>query len=155
MDTMWESLPVTGDPSPYRHTSRSVFLRVMVAFKNFYRAQGNPKTIAEAASQQAGTRLPLGIPHNWLLDVAPTEKCPELHNVDLTGIVCCDETLTPIGEMVVREQGTYERTGTFLCLGTLGRVYAYDPRADAVILVASSLDKLARFGLLHCELVYR
>lgn len=155
MDTTWESLPVTGDPSPYRHTSRKVFLRVMMAFRHFYRAQNDPAAITETASRQAGDRLTLGIPHNWFLDVAPTDQCPELRGKDLTGLVCCEEVLTPIGEMVVREQGEYERTATFLCLGTLGRVYAYDSQTDAAILVASSLDKLARFGLLHCELVYR
>ncbi|AAF99235.1 pr140 [rat cytomegalovirus strain Maastricht] len=155
MDTTWESLPVTGDPSPYRHTSRSVFLRVMMGFRYFYRTQGNPATIAETASRQKGDRLLLGIPHNWFLDVGPAEQWPELRDRDLTGLVCCDETLTPVGELVVREQGLYEKTAAFLCLGTLGRVYAYDSKADAAILVSSSLDKLARFGLLHCELVYR
>lgn len=155
MDTTWESLPVTSDPSPYRHTSRSVFLRVMMGFRHFYRAQGDSTAVAEAASRQIGTRLLLGIPHNWFLDVGPPEHWPELCNRDLAGLVCCDETLTPIGELVVREQGLYERTAAFLCLGTLGRVYAYDSKADAAILVSSNLDKLARFGLLHCELVYR
>ncbi|CCE56969.1 m140 protein [Murid betaherpesvirus 1] len=153
--TLWESLPVTDDPAPYRHATRSSFLRVMLAFRDFYRHQSNRGELASLVERRAGERLPLGIPHNWFVELTPASRYEELKGVDINGIVCCDEPLTVVGRIVIRNNDGYEDAGAALCLGAWTRVFVYEIQEDAMILVSPDLDKLARFGLLHCETLYR
>lgn len=156
MDTTWESLPVTEDPSPYRHATRSSFLRVMFAFKDFYRARGDHESIKKIVKSRAGDRLQLGIPYNLFVELTPKDLYPELKDINLSHIVCCDEPLTVLGRLVIRNHdGNFKNIGAALCIGARGRIYVYEISEDAAILVSPDLDKMARFGFIYCETLYR
>lgn len=155
MDTTWQSIPGTENPVPYRHATKSTFLKVMMGFKDFYKTQGDHDAIRDVVKNRAGDRLHLGIPHNWYLELTPSERYEKIKNVDLSGIVCCDEPLVVLGRIVVRNGDEYEGTELAVCMGNWGRIYVYDIPEDAAVLVAVDLDKLARFGLIHCESIYR
>nr|WEG68853.1 protein m140 [Mastomys natalensis cytomegalovirus 1]WEG68989.1 protein m140 [Mastomys natalensis cytomegalovirus 1]WEG71217.1 protein m140 [Mastomys natalensis cytomegalovirus 1] len=155
MDTTWEALPVTGDPSPYRHATRSSFLRVMAAFKDFYRAQGNHNAMREIVRKRAGDRLELGIPSSFYVQLIPKEEYVEMRDIDLSNLVCCKEKVTVLGRIVIKKGDDFIETSIALCIGSWTRIYTYEQSEDALVLVAPDLDKLARFGLIHCESIYR
>nr|WEG69816.1 protein m140 [Mastomys natalensis cytomegalovirus 3]WEG69956.1 protein m140 [Mastomys natalensis cytomegalovirus 3]WEG70096.1 protein m140 [Mastomys natalensis cytomegalovirus 3]WEG70236.1 protein m140 [Mastomys natalensis cytomegalovirus 3]WEG70376.1 protein m140 [Mastomys natalensis cytomegalovirus 3] len=155
MDTTWISVPATDDPAPYRHATKSSFLRVMLDFRDFYRTQGNPDAITAVVNNRIGDRLRLGIPHNWYVELLPQDKYEQLRDVSLSDLVCCEERITVLGKVVMQEGDIYKDVGAALCLGQWGRVYIYEISEDALILVSYDIDKLARFGLIHCETLYR
>lgn len=152
----WDQLPVPSDPAPYCHTTRSAFLRVLSDFRDFFLLQDDLPGLRALVRRDAGRRLSLGIPHNWFLQLCPREQYAELRDHITGDLVCCDERLTLLGRCVVRlGADVYDGTGLAVFLGRQTRIYVYDLRDEATVLVAPDLDKLARFGIVGCEYLYR
>lgn len=128
----------------------------MCGFTDFYRAQGDHDEIRAIVRRRAGDRLHLGIPHNCFVEVTPSEHYVELQDSDPNGLICCAEPIVVVGRVIFCDEDSgYRDLGAAFCLGLRSRVYLYDVGEDAMIMVAADLDKVARFGLLYCEILYR
>lgn len=144
------------DSSCYCHTTWRAFMRVMGDFRDFFLVQGNRIQLELTAKGMSGHRLSLGIPFNWYLEVRSADELPELADHITDDLLCCRESITPIGRCVVEMPGgTFVRTGIVLMMGYRTRVYAYDTKSECLVMAGYHLDDLARFGLIMCECIYR
>nr|CDI95464.1 gp143 [Caviid herpesvirus 2 str. CIDMTR] len=111
---------------------------------------------AEYVRLSAGTLISVRVPDNWYLLIRSYSTVFPAHHKNFADYLCCEETLTVVGVLVVRTgERMFDNTDLVVTVSDFGRVYVYDGHTDGLYYVLDHVVHLADIGLRFCPPVYR